>query len=81
MCVGKEGTSQKTAGKESEKGTKPKDSDNKKNGAWHNCNEVGHYAHNCPKKKESSTTSFSGGGDLHCLTYTDHQSQGFMMLA
>ena len=69
------------AGKESEKGTKPKDSDNKKNGAWDNCNEVGHCARNCPKKKESSTTSFSGGGDLHCLTYTDDQSQVIMMLA
>ena len=64
------------AGKESEKGTKPKDSDNKNNGAGHNCNEVGHYARNCPKKKESSTTGFSGGGDLHCLTYTDDLSQG-----
>ena len=69
------------AGKESEKGTKPKDTDNKKNGAWHNCNEVGHYARNCPKKKESSTTGFSGGGDLHCLTCIDDKSQGIMMLA
>ena len=62
-------------GKESEKGTKPKDSDNKKNGAWHNCNEVGHFARNCPKKKESSTTSFSGGGDQQCFTYTDDHEQ------
>ena len=72
MCVGKEDTSQQTAGiktgKESEKGTKPKDSDNKKNGAWDNCIEVGHCARNCTKKQESSTTSFTGGGDLHCLT-------------
>ena len=69
------------AGKGSEKGTEPKDSDNKKNGAWHNYNEVGHYARNGPKKKESSTTSFTGGGDLHCLTCTDDQPKGIMMPA
>ena len=40
-----------------------------------------HYARNYPKKRESSTTSFSGGGDLHCLTYTADQPQGIMMLA
>ena len=63
------------------KARKTKDSDNKKNGAWDNCSEVGHYARNCTKKKESSTTSFTGGGDLHCLTYTDDQSKGIKMLA
>ena len=68
------------AGKESEKGTKPKDSDNKKNGAWDNCIDVGHYARNCTKKQESSTTSFTGGGDLHCLN-TDDQPKVIMMLA
>ena len=56
MCVGKEDTSQQTAGiklaRRVRKARKDKDSDNKKNGAWDNCIAVGHYARNCTKKKE-----------------------------
>ena len=63
------------------KGTKPKEADNKKKGACHNCNEVGHFARHWRKKKESNNASSSAGGDVHCLTYTDDQSQWIMMLA
>ena len=45
------------------------------------CSEVGHFARECPKKKEASNASSSGGGDVHCLTYTDDQSHWIMMLA
>ena len=60
---------------------KPKDGDTKKRGACHNCNEFGHFARECPEKKESNNASSSGGGDVHCLTYTDDLSQWIMMLA
>ena len=63
------------------KGTKLKDGDIKKKGACHNCNEVGNFARECPKKEESNTVSSSGGGGVHCLTYTDDQSHWIMMLA
>ena len=62
-------------------GTNPKEADNKKKEACHNCDEVGHFARNCPKKKELNNASSSGGGDMHCLTYTDDQSQWIMTLA
>ena len=68
-------------GKKSQgKGTKPKDGKTKKKSARHNCNEVGHFARDCPKK-ESNNASSSGGGDVHCLTYTNDQSHWIMMLA
>ena len=42
MCVGKEDTSQK-----------PKDSEDKKSGAWHNYNEVGHCAEMLEKEPKA----------------------------
>ena len=53
----------------------------KKKGACHNCNEVGHFALECPKKKVSNNASSSSGCDVHCLTYTFDQSHWIMMLA
>ena len=55
------------------KGTKTKDGNTKKKSACHSRNEVGHFARECPKKKETNNASSSGGGDVHCLTYTDDQ--------
>ena len=43
----------------------------------HNCLDVGHFARNCPKRKKSNTASSSGGGDLHCWTYTDDRNVMF----
>ena len=63
------------------KGATSKDGDTKKKGPCHNCNEVGHFARACPKKKESINSNSSGGLDLHCLKYSDDQSQWIMMLA
>ena len=63
------------------KATKAKDGDTKTKGACQNCNEVGHFARDCPKKKETSNASSSGGGDVHCLPYTDDQFQWIMMPA
>ena len=63
------------------KGTTSKDGDTKKKGPCHNCNEVGRFARDCRKKKASTHSNSSGGFDVHCLTYTDDQSQWIMMLA
>ena len=38
-----------------------KDGDAKKTSACPNCDEVGHFALECPKKKESDNASSSGG--------------------
>ena len=74
-------------GKKGEKGKKLREGQqiqrwrHKKRGPCHNCNEVGHFARDCPKKKESNNSNSSGGRDLHCLTCTDVQSQWIVMLA
>ena len=64
-----------------EKGTISREGDNKKKGPCHNCDEFGHFARECPKKKESNNSNSSAGRVSHCLTYTDDQSQWIMMLA
>ena len=69
---GKEGKKDK---KGQRKSTKLEEADSKKEGACNNCNVIGRCALNCPKKKESNNASYSGGGDLHCSTYTDDQFQ------
>ena len=67
--------------KDQRKSTRTKDADNKKRGTDNNCNVVGHVALNSPrtKKREPHNASYSGGGDLHCLTYTDDQFQWITM--
>ena len=55
------------------KGTRTKDDDDKRKGICNKCDGVGDSASNCLKERESSNASYSGGGDLHCLTYTDDQ--------
>ena len=58
------------------KGTKRKDGDAKKKGACRDCGEVGHFADERPKKKESNKASSGGGGDVHCSMYTDDLPTG-----
>ena len=78
--VGKERRARK-ARKDKGKARNPRKPTTRRKNACHNCNEVGQFARNCRKKKESNNASSSCGGDLHCLTYTDDQSQWIMMLA
>ena len=63
--------------KESEKGqrkgTRTKDDDDRRKGVCNKCDESGDSASNCLKERDSSNASYSGGGDPHCLTYTDDQ--------
>ena len=68
-------------GKKVKNGQRTKDTDNKKRGACNNCKVVGHFASNCPgrKKREPHNASYGGGGDLHCLTYSDDQFQWITM--
>ena len=56
-------------------GTRTKDEDDKRKGVCNNCDGGGESASNCLKERESSKTSYSGGGDPLCLTYTDDQLQ------
>ena len=64
------------------KSTRTKDADNKKRGADNNRNVASPFAFFCPrrKKRETHNARYSGGGDLHCLTYTDEQFQWITML-
>ena len=55
------------------KGTRTKDDDDKRKGVCNKCDGVGDSASNCLKERESSNASYRGGGDPHCLTYTDDQ--------
>ena len=94
-CAGRKDTLRRTAGTQANKGsgkrkkgkegqgksTKPKDGDAKQKGACHIFGEVGHFARECHKKKEASNGSPSGGGGVHCLTFTDDQSHWIVMLA
>ena len=69
-------------GKKDKKGQRTNDTDNKMRGACNNCKVVGHFASNCPrrKKREPHNGSYGGGGDLHCLKYTDDQFQWITLL-
>ena len=49
-------------------------------GACNNCDAVGDSVSNCLKERESSNASCSGGGDPHCLMYTNDQFQSITML-
>ena len=73
----KEGGKGQKGKKSQRKGTKPKDGDIEKKNAC----EVGHFVRECAEKKETNNASSGGGVDVHCLTYTDDQSQWIMMFA
>ena len=64
------------------KSTRTKDADNKKRGVDKNCDVASHFALNWQrrKKREYLNASYSGGLDLHCLTYTDDLFQWITML-
>ena len=80
--VVRKGKKDKKDKKRQRKSTRTKDADNKKRGADNSRNVASPFALNCPRKKkrESRNASYSGGGDLHCLTYTDEQFQWITML-
>ena len=59
--------------KDKRKGTRTKDDDDKRKGVCNMCDGCGDSASNCLKGRESSNASYSGGGEPHCLTYTDDQ--------
>ena len=55
------------------KGTRTKDDDDKRKGVCNKRDGGGDSASKCQKERESIIASYSGGGDPHCLTYTDDQ--------
>ena len=83
MISSQQGSEKGKEGKKDKKGrrkiTKPEEDDSKKEGACNKCNAFGHFALNCPKKRESNNVSYSGGDDQHCSTFTDDQFQGITM--
>ena len=68
--------------RKNKKGQRTKDTDNKMRGAYKNCKVIGNFASNCPrrKKREPHNASYGGGGELHCLSYTDDQFQWITLL-
>ena len=55
------------------KSTRTKDDDDKRKRVCNKCDGGGDSASNCLMERESCNASDSGGGDPHCLTFTDDQ--------